>query len=378
MIDRQTVFEIRRLHNLGWKERKIARKLRLSRSAVKRHIENPEPARERKISRTFKLDPYRDRIKELLEEDPEVKATVVLQWIEKECFDGKTTIVRDYLRNLREQQALRIPFIRFESPPGKQMQIDWGHFGSLSPTVDTKAVEQIFRHKVLKMLLAKGKITRDMIAFLDNWRHSRFNAFFGPRILPRQEESMENLVRYIVRASFSRERMTYHRETGQVEYQSKDGKETRVFDALEWLAAMCSHVPNKGEQMVRYYGNYSNVARGKQKEADTDDKIPCILEPELTDKAFRKNWAQLIQKIYEVDPLVCPKCFSEMRLIAVIEDPDVIKKILKYLDLWEIKRKPRPVANAPPGDLFPAYDEQPGPCIDDYITDPDYLAEAYF
>ena len=30
-----------------------------------------------------------------------------------------------------------------------------------------------------------------------------------------------------------------------------------MFDALEWLAAMCSHVPNKGEQMVRYYGYYS-------------------------------------------------------------------------------------------------------------------------
>jgi len=68
-----------------------------------------------------------------------------------------------------------------------------------------------------------------------------------------------------------------------------------------------------------------------------------------------------------------------MRVISVIEDPDVIKKILKHLDLWwEIKRKPRPVANGPPGDLFPAYDEQPGPCIDDYLTDPDYPAEAYF
>jgi hypothetical protein len=78
---------------------------------------------------------------------------------------------------------------------------------SVSPAVDTKAVEQIFRHKVLKMLLSKGKITRVMIALLDKWRHSGFNAFFGPRILPRQEESMENLARYIVRASFSRERM---------------------------------------------------------------------------------------------------------------------------------------------------------------------------
>jgi len=67
-----------------------------------------------------------------------------------------------------------------------------------------------------------------------------------------------------------------------------------------------------------------------------------------------------------------------MRVIAAIEDPDVIKKILKHLDLWEIKRKPRPVANAPLCDLFPVYDEQPGTCFNDYLTDPDYPAEAYF
>ncbi len=35
-------------------------------------------------------------------------------------------------------------------------------------------------------------------------------------------------------------------------YRSKDGKTDKTFDAIEWLAAMCSHVPNKGEQMVRY------------------------------------------------------------------------------------------------------------------------------
>jgi len=114
---------------------------------------------------------------------------------------------------------------------------------------------------------------------------------------------MENLARYIIRASFSQERMTYHRETGQVVYQSKDKKETKVFDSLEWLAAMCSHVPGKGEQMARYYGYYSpasrGMARGKRKKADADDQIPFILEPELTGTAFRKNWARLIQKIYQ-------------------------------------------------------------------------------
>ena len=94
-------------------------------------------------------------------------------------------------------------------------------------------------------------------------------------------------------------------------YQSKDGKEEKIFDALEWLAAMCSHVPNKGEQMVRYYGFYSNVSRGKRKRKHQDDLISSILEPEGSSSEYRKNWARLIQKIYEVDPLRCPKCQAE-------------------------------------------------------------------
>ena len=105
------------------------------------------------------------------------------------------------------------------------------------------------------------------------------------------------MARYIIRASFSQERMMYLENEGTVVYISKDGKETKVFPALEWLAAMCSHIPNKGEQMVRYYGYYSNVARGKRKTEARDDLIPFIPDPVENNKALRKNWARLIQKI---------------------------------------------------------------------------------
>jgi len=89
---------------------------------------------------------------------------------------------------------------------------------------------------------------------------------------------------------------------------------------MQALAAMCSHVPNKGEQMVRYYGYYSNVSRGKRKNQNQDEWMPCILESEASTKEYRKNWAKLIQKIYEVDPLTCPKCSGKMKIISVIED----------------------------------------------------------
>ena len=182
----------------------------------------------------------------------------------------------------------------------------------VAPRFTSKTLEEIFRQRVFKMLLSKGKITEDLVDMLMRWRHSGFNVFCGPRIQPGEEEAMENLARYIIRASFSQERMTYISEESKVVYKSKDGRDKRAFDSLEWLAAMCSHVPNKGEQMVRYYGYVSNVSRGKRKKNDQDELIPSILEPAGSSREYRKNWARLIQKIYEVDPLTCPKCKNEM------------------------------------------------------------------
>jgi hypothetical protein len=85
---------------------------------------------------------------------------------------------------------------------------------------------------------------------------------------------------------------------------------------------MTSHIPDQGQQMVRYYGFYSNVSRGRRQKEKADGLIPCVLEAEENAKSNR-NWARLIQKIYEVDPLTCPKCQGPMRIISIIEDQKV-------------------------------------------------------
>ncbi len=48
-------------------------------------------------------------------------------------------------------------------------------------------------------------------------------------------------------------------------------------------------------------------------------------------RARRREWARLIRKVYEVDPLVCSKCGGEMRIISVILEHKVINKILGHL-----------------------------------------------
>jgi hypothetical protein len=57
--------------------------------------------------------------------------------------------------------------------------------------------------------------------------------------------------------------------------------------------------------MVRYYGHFSNASHGLRQKKNLDDLIPSILGPE--DLKPNRTWARLIQKIYEVDPLTCPK-----------------------------------------------------------------------
>jgi hypothetical protein len=230
-----------------------------------------------------------------------------------------------------------------------------------------KKLEAIFRRKVLRMLLSRGKITKEVIAMLSTWRHSGFHVFCGKRISPNDDTAMENLARFIIRASFSQERMQYLDQEGKVVYTSKDGRTSKSFPALEWLAAMCSHIPNRGEQMVRYYGYYSNVSRGKRQKEGSDEAIPCILEPQGDEKIFRQNWARLIQKIYEVDPRVCPKCRGAMRVISSIEDPSVIRAILEHLGIWLVRTRPPLKIHDPPACLH-STGRQAAPSIADDVS----------
>lgn len=128
MIDRRLVFEIHRLSHEGYKIRKIARALKLSRDSVKKYLNNPSPPRPL-VVRTSKLDPFREEIQRLLEQDPSVSGAVLLQRLRPQGYTGGRSILGEYLQQVRPKK--KRAYIRFESPPGEQFQIDWGHFGSL-------------------------------------------------------------------------------------------------------------------------------------------------------------------------------------------------------------------------------------------------------
>lgn len=131
MINQRDIFDMHRLANDGFSVRKIAATLGIDRQTVQKYLDDPT-AQAAKRSRPSKLDPFKDDIARMLEADPKASAAVIRQRLQERGFDGGETIVRAYLRRVRPRLQAKAAFIRFESDPGAQCQIDWGHFGSVT------------------------------------------------------------------------------------------------------------------------------------------------------------------------------------------------------------------------------------------------------
>jgi len=262
-----------------------------------------------------------------------------------------------------------------------------GKFYVMPKKADLNNLAAIFRANVLQMLEKEGKIDDTLIKNIMGWRHmSGFSVHNGVRIARDDEEGKEGVAQYIIRNPFSEAKLTYREDTGMVIYKSKmtHGKDKRNFlvvDAEEFIALITQHIPGKSHQLVRYYGFYSNRARGeRRKEAEQEDLDSTVTpeEVEVIDVSSykprrlpSKTWRDCIKKVWEVDPLECPHCHAEMKIISFISksQSEVIRKILEHLGLWEEKIRPPPSNNILPhktityepfDDGWPGYEE---PCI---------------
>jgi len=110
----------------------------------------------------------------------------------------------------------------------------------------------------------------------------------------------------------------------------KNKKNFEVFSPLELIAAITQHIPEQSFQLVRYYGWYSNRMRGdrkRQQESAERDSTRQVAEGRVIDIKSSKPkripsllWRVCIKKVWEVDPLTCPKCAGEEGEIVSYDD----------------------------------------------------------
>jgi transposase-like protein len=225
-----------------------------------------------------------------------------------------------------------------------------GTFVAVEAVPSTEELEKLFRHKVLRMLLDEEAINEEVVKNILSWPHTGFGAFVGHEIPAADRKGREEVARYLAHPPIVVGRILGDGSSGTVVYKAdkvhpRHQANFRTFDPLEFIAEVVSHIPNVHEKTAIYYGFYSNKSRGLRKAKGEKASKPgpegtagsgvaegSTAEEDRAPAEVRKNWARLIRKVYEVDPLVCPRCGSEMKIIALIDRPEVIKRILSHLE----------------------------------------------
>jgi len=110
----------------------------------------------------------------------------------------------------------------------------------------------------------------------------------------------------MLRPILALDRLTLLKGEGKVGFRhGEKGAELETMDYAEFIARVTSHIPDKGQVLVRHCGLYANAHRGKARKESMAASPLRMVEEELRPIPF-KGWAALIQKVYEVDPMVCP------------------------------------------------------------------------
>ena len=175
-------------------------------------------------------------------------------------------------------------------------------------------------------------IDYDRVELINTWEHSGFSVWAGHPI--DEEEALRFIARYIDRAPLSLQKLSI--DDALVSYTSDDAI-TSNFEPLDFLARLQAHIPDKWESTTRYYGVYSHRFRGNEKKDAAarmtfSTETPIQIIKESPARASR-TWAACMKKIFEVDPLLCPRCNAQMKIIAFITDPHEISKISKSLGI---------------------------------------------
>jgi len=203
-----------------------------------------------------------------------------------------------------------------------------------------EVIQEIFTHEVFSLLLRKKLIGLSLVQKILRWHHTGFNVHSKVRAASKREA--ERVGKYMIRPLLSLKKLFFDETAGKVRYQySRHGSQEESMDYLEFIARVTSHIPDKGQVMVCYYGLYSNAHRGKMRKAGALSFHPPIIEGEYHIPS--RGWAEMIRKVYEVDPLRCPSCGGQMRIISFIEEPKIIDRIIGHLKLtFEAERPPPP------------------------------------
>ena len=178
-----------------------------------------------------------------------------------------------------------------------------------------------------------------------------------------QKDKRERLCRYIARPAVAVPRLSLS-STGKVLYNLKtpyrDGTTQVAFEPVDFIARLAALVPKPRVNLTRFHGvlapnhrwrgEITLARRGKAPETGANAKVRTPAE-----RHAAMTWAQRLKRVFNIDIETCGRCGGSLKVIACVEDQDVIDRILAHLREKEQDAPARPLlvppTRAPPATL---------------------------
>jgi hypothetical protein len=162
-----------------------------------------------------------------------------------------------------------------------------------------------------------------------------FSVHAGVRVPARDRLRLERLTRYAGRPPLSTERLSRlvdGRRLYRLKRRWRDGTTHVIYEPLELMERLAALVHPPRFNITRFYGIFAPAAS-----MTTWFEVPAT-DPGKTKKnrgcqSRNYPWARLMERVFELDVLACPRCGGRMRILAAIDSPDAIQKILTCLGL---------------------------------------------
>ena len=175
-----------------------------------------------------------------------------------------------------------------------------------------------------------------------------------------ERQKLKRLFRYISRPAISEKRLSLT-SGGKVRYQLKtpyrDGTTHVIFEPLDFIARLAALVPKPRVNLTRFHGVFAPnskyralVTPGKLGKGNKSTATDETQEQTPIERRAAMTWAQRLKRVFNIDIETCRECGGAVKVIACIEDPVVIKKILKHLKKKEeaTDHNALPESRAPP------------------------------
>jgi hypothetical protein len=188
-----------------------------------------------------------------------------------------------------------------------------------------------------------------------------FSLHAGVAARANERDKIERLCRYIARPALASSRLSLTRE-GLVRYAFKtpwrDGTTHVLFEPLDFIARLAALIPRPGVNLTRYHGVLApnSPLRALVTPARRGKRVHGTAARTEPEKRRAMSWARRLKRVFRIDIEKCIHCAGAVKIIACIQDPDVIRRILDHLKRTGAltRQHPPQAPRAPPSTLFPS------------------------